>query len=329
MKTLVTGATGFLGAAITSRLISENVRVRAIRRETSRMDLLGEFTDAVEWVQADILDPVSLEAAFDGISTTYHCAAHIGFDGRRDVEKFSQVNVTGTGNVVDAALSAGVNRLVHTSSIAALGKSMIASECIDETSECRPSSIESEYGKSKYRAELEIQRGIAEGLDAVIVNPSIIMGCGRPGENTMLLVENIRSNGIPFVPSGATNVVDVLDVVDGHLRAMESGLTGERYVLAGDNLSWKEVFETLAGALGVRPPTRSLPLAFSMPIARILELSARISGKRPIVTSESLRLATASFCYNNARAVKDLGCAFRPFTETAQRIAASLETGVQ
>ncbi len=321
MKTLVTGATGFLGATLARRLVHEGVRVRCIRRGRSNLDLVGDAADDIEWITADVLDTDALEKAVTGISTVYHCAAYLGFDGKKDRERLMAVNVRGTANVVHAAIEAGVERLVHTSSIAALSRKPGSSDCLDESAEWRKSPRTSAYGESKYLAELEVQRGIAEGLDAVIVNPSLVMGVGRSGENTMLLVDKIRRSELPFMPIGSTNVVDVLDVVSGHLHAMEKGLTGERYLLTGENLSWSDVITSLADALNVAPPKRTISPGFMHTVAIFFELAARITRQRPLITREAARLSSSTRCYTNRKAKQELGCTFRPFQETAHRIA--------
>lgn len=324
MTTLVTGATGFLGATLIRRLVEEGVSVRGLRRKSSTLDLLGDIATSVEWVEADILDPESLEEAFEDVSRVYHCAAYLGFEGKKSVDQLMAVNVQGTANVIDAALSSGIRRLVHTSSIAALGRSDGVIGCLDETAEWRPSSSNSGYGESKYLAELEVQRGIAEGLDAVIVNPSLIMGVGRTGENTTLLVEKISQRRLPFIPSGGTNIVDVLDVVDGLLRAMERGKTGERYLLSGQNLSWMEIARIISASFGVPPPRRTLSPGLMLILALFTEFFGLITRSSPLITRETARLSSTVTCYDNTRAKTELECSFRPFTETAKRISEAL-----
>ncbi|MCH8276057.1 MAG: NAD-dependent epimerase/dehydratase family protein [Bacteroidetes bacterium] len=324
MKTLVTGTTGFLGATLTRRLVQEGVSVRGLRRASSTLDLLGDAARHVDWTETDILDVDGLELAFQGVSRVFHCAAFMGFEGKRSKSKLYSVNVQGTANVVNAALSVGVDRLVHTSSIAALGRSENDSGCLDETTEWRPSPMNTGYAESKHLAELEIQRGIAEGLDAVIVNPSLVMGVGRTGENTMLIIETIRKGRLPFVPGGGTNVVDVLDVVDGLLRAMERGETGRRYILAGQNMMWKEFAIAVAVALGVSPPRRTISRRSMSVIATISECVGWITRTSPLITRETTRLSSIISCYDNTRAIQELGCTFRSFDKTMKRIAASM-----
>jgi len=324
MKTLVTGATGFIGATLTRRLVDEGVSVRGLRRTSSSLDLLGDAAENVDWAQTDIMDVDGLEQAFEGISRVYHCAAFLGFEGKRSKPKLYEVNVKGTANVINAALAAGVERVVHTSSIAALGRSEDDTGCLDESSQWRSSEMNTGYAESKHLAELEVQRGIAEGLDAVIVNPSLVMGVGRPGENTMLIIETIRKRRLPFVPTGGTNVVDVLDVVDGQLRAMERGETGERYILSGQNITWSDFTGIAAEKLGVAPPRRFISQRALSVIPVFSELAGWITRTSPLITRETARLSSTISCYDNTRATEELGCVFRSFDETMERIAASI-----
>ena len=324
MKTLVTGATGFVGSELTRQLLQEGANVRILRRATSQLDLLGEAAQHVEHVLGDVTDPTSLREAMAGVGQVYHAAAYVGFGGRRDWALLYQVNIRGTAHVIDAALEAGVQRLVHTSSIAALGRPERPGNPIDETAEWYPSSANTAYAVSKQDAEQEVHRGIAEGLDAVIVNPSLVFGVGRPGENTRRIAERIRDGKIPATPTGGTNVVDVEDVAAGHLRAMQYGKTGERYLLGGDNLSWKTLFETLAEAFGVAPPRRALSPGLAMMLATLTEAVAFVTRSSPSFTRQLARSTTRAYTYNNQKAIEELGCSFRPFEDTAQRIAQAI-----
>ncbi|RMH63178.1 MAG: SDR family NAD(P)-dependent oxidoreductase [Bacteroidetes bacterium] len=327
MSILVTGATGFLGAELTRQLVREGARVRILCRRTSRLDLLGEAATHVEVAEGDVTDPTSLPAALHGIRQVYHVAGYVGMGGRRDRERLFRVNVRGTAHVVDAALAAGVERLVHTSSIAALGSPAIPQDgdaLLDETATWQPGRSATVYGWSKYQAELEIHRGIAEGLDAVIVNPSLIFGPGRPGENTMRIVERVRRGTLPGIPPGGTNVVDVADVAAGHRLAMARGRTGARYILGSENLSWAAILSTLAEAFGVEPPRFRIPGTLLMASAVMAEATAWLTRHPSPLTRETARTAIQTRRYSNARAVRELGCTFRPFRNTAARLAAVL-----
>ena len=248
--------------------------------------------------------------------------------GRRDRDRLYRINVQGTAHVVNAALAAGVDRLVHTSSIAALGRparSQGSEEVVDETATWQTSRSVTTYAWSKYQAELEVHRGIAEGLDAVLVNPSLIFGPGRSGENTMRIVERVRQGTLPGIPPGGTNVVDVADVAAGHRLAMAHGRIGERYILGSENLSWAAVFQTLAEAFGVAPPRFHLPPVLLRSAAVVAEVAAWLTRSQPSLTRETARTALQVRRYSNEKAVSELGCTFRPFRETAAHLAAVLD----
>ncbi len=324
MKTLVTGATGFIGSTLTRQLLDRGAEVRILRRTTSKLDLLGEAAQHVKHVLGDVTDPESLRAAMDGVQHVYHTAASVVLGGRRDRALLHRVNVYGTACVVDAALDAGVTRLVHTSSIAALGRPEGRDAPIDENTAWQASRFNTPYAVSKHEAELEIHRGIAEGLDAVMVNPSLVFGVGRPGENTRQVAERIRDGRFRAVPTGGTNVVDVEDVAAGHVRAMDYGQTGARYLLGGENLMWQAIVETLAEALGVAPPRRSFTPGLAMALASVLEAVAFVTRTRPLLTRTIARNVSQVYTFSNRKAIDDLGCTFRPFAATAKRIAEAI-----
>ncbi len=324
MNTLVTGPTGLVGATVVKALVDRGESVRILRRANSPMDLLGPVADRVEHAVGDVTDPGSVEDAMAGIERVYHIAARIGFGGKKERELMRRVNVYGTRTVVDAALRAGVTRLVHTSSIAAIGRAEGFDGVTDETTEWVDSPANSVYGVSKHLADLEVHRAIAEGLDAVFVNPSMIFGVGRPGENTRQLVDQIRRRQLPAIPTGGNGVVDVLDVATGHLRAMDRGRTGERYILSSENLSWRDVIHMFADGFGVRPPRMQLSRPFGLAIAVAMEAAGAIFRFRPLITRESVSQASRTDRYDNRKAIEELGCTFRPFAETVDRIVRAL-----
>lgn len=324
MKTLVTGATGLLGATLTRQLLAEGADVRILHRSTSSFDLLDPEAEHVERAVGDLTDARSLYRAMQDVQHVYHTAALI--EGKAPPDRMYRVNVGGTANVVNAALKAGVQRLVHTSSIAALGHPDEASNevMIDETSPWHPPPKGAAYARSKYEAELEVQRGIAEGLDAVIVNPSFIFGVGRAGANTRRIVDAVQSGWLPGVPAGGTNVVDVQDAAAGLRRAMARGATGERYLLGSENLSWRTIITTLAEALGTRPPRRTIPPGLLTAAGALAEAVAWLPGLEPRFSRSLARSASRTRRYDNSKAVNELGCTFRPFAETARRIGRTL-----
>lgn len=319
-KILVTGATGFIGSVLTRQLVAEGTDVRIFRRKDSSLDLLGNVADDVEHAVGDLTHARSLYEAMMDVDRVYHVAGMVSFD-RRDREALRRVNADGTANVVDAALEADIDRVVHTSSIAALGRPVAADTPIDETTEWRDGGHRSAYARSKRRSELTVHRGIAEGLDAVIVNPSLVFGVGGPTTNTRRIVDAIRQEWLPVVPPGGTNIVDVIDVAAGHRRAMACGESGRRYLLAGENLSWDRVAQILAEAFGVEPPSYTAPPFLLKMGAYVSEVVATVTRTRSVLPRATARTASQTHRYDNTRARTELGCSFRSYADTARRIA--------
>lgn len=320
---LITGATGLVGATLTRALVETGTPVRVLRRESSTVDLLGPAAATVEHVFGDVTDIVSVDEAMQGVEAVYHVAATLGSGRSSDREALRAVNVGGTANVVNAALRAGVRRLVHTSSMAAFGRPARADVVLDETSEWTPSTLNGLYATSKHDAEREVHRGLAEGLDAVIVNPALIFGVGRPGENTVQIVEMVRDRRVPAIPAGGTCVVDVRDVAEGLVRAMALGKTGRRYFLGVENLSWETILGTLARAYEVSLPRRRLPRRLALVAGAASEAVGRLARRSPSITRERARQMSAFYRYDNTRARTELGVTFRPFAETAATLAAA------
>ncbi|CAN5850003.1 SDR family oxidoreductase [soil metagenome] len=321
---LVTGATGFLGGELVRQLLAEGAEVRILRRRNSQLDLLGYAASQVDHAIGDITNPEAVNAACTGVNQVYHLAARVGFGGKREEQVLFDVNARGTANVVNAALRNGVGRAVFTSSIAALGRSTTPVALIDETAEWRQSKANTAYARSKHAAELEVHRGVAEGLDALMVCPALIFGPGRTGDNTTKIVGKVRKEKLPFYPAGGTCVVDVADVAIGHRLAMKSGQTGQRYIFGGENLSWEEILVTLADALDVAPPRWRMPPGLALAAAAASEAAATILRREPLLTRETAMTSSHFHRYSSQRAEDELGYHYRPFSETAARIAAEL-----
>ena len=308
---------------LTRRLVDDGVDVRIFRRDTSSLDLLGRYAERVDHAVGDVTHARSLYDAMQGIDRVYHVAAKVSF-GPGEQEALRRVNADGTANVVNAALKAGVDRLVHTSSMAAFGRPAEPKGLIDETSEWQGAPHRSAYARSKRRAELEVHRGIAEGLDAVMVNPSLVFGVGGPDTNTRRIVDAVRSGWLLVVPPGGTNVVDVRDVAAGLRAAMAKGETGRRYFLGSENLSWKAFTHMLAEAFGVEPPRYTMPRSLLTLGGVVAEGFATLTRTQPFLTRSTARTASRTYRYENNRARTELDCTFRPFEETARHIADTL-----
>jgi len=322
MNVLVTGATGFLGSEVAHQLLNDGHHVRIFRRETSSLHLLRTIENEIEHSIGDITDLDSLRDAMKGIQVVFHVAGNVQVGSKT----LNLVNAQGTAAVVDAAKEGGIERLVHTSSIVTIGTSSEGPS--DEFCELQNKSGMWPYGKSKYMAELEVHRGIAEGLDAVIVNPGVIVGPDRSAGNALNICHEfalkIRAGKIWLYPGGGTHVGDTADIAAGHLAALEHGKTGSRYILGSENLTWKSILSTLAEAFGVNPPRIPLPYHLTLWGGILADCWSSISGKNLDFGRSSVKHLFSHRSYSNQRAVNELDCSFRPFTETAKRVADSL-----
>jgi len=227
--------------------------------------------------------------------------------------------VVGTANVVDAAIRVGIGRLVHVSSISATGRSADSGSPVTEETPWTEARGVGAYAWSKRLAELEVHRSVAQGLDAVIVNPSLVFGVGRTSENTMRIVELVRRGLARAYPAGSTNVVDVEDVVTGMLAAADRGVTGRRYILGGENLTWRQILDTLADAMGRSRARFRLP-----PVVMSLAGAASELLPNTGLALESARTTARHVMYDTTRARTELSWTPRPFEQTARRIASQL-----
>jgi dihydroflavonol-4-reductase len=313
MQTLVTGATGFVGSNVASALAARGDRVRVLHRATSRLDALAAVP--VEYVTGDILDPESLGTAMQGCDLVFHVAAMSQY-WRSNRETVYRVNVNGTRCVMQAALAACVQRVVHTSSVAALGYPADKT-LADESQVFSPDLRWFVYGHSKYLAELEVQNAIDQGLPGVIVNPGIVIG---PGDLNFVSGSIIRASvkgQLRMVPPGGSNIVHVSDVVAGHLAAAERGRVGERYILGGENLSHWEAAETVAQVTGGPGPVLTMPRWSLAPLACLVDLFNRVHPAPPLVTGQQIRLGGQTFYVDNSKAVRELGLPQTSFRQAA------------
>lgn len=321
MKVFITGATGFLGSYLAKSLLLQGHEVSALKRPTSNLYMLGEAASQITWHDGDVTDIPSLEDAMQGIDQVYHAAAMLAFGGN-SFEKMLKINVEGTANVVNVAMSQGVQKLMYVSSITALGKSKDNSP-IDESGDWATSPMESQYGHTKYLGELEVWRGIAEGLDAVIINPSTILGAGKWTEGSIQIFHQV-AKGVPFYPTGSNGFVDVRDVVKAAMMMMDSPETsGERYVINGYNRTFKELMSHIATQMGQKPPTIAVTdfwKAISIGYDKVRSL---LTGSEPIITREVLSISSHPYIYNDSKLRNALDFKFLPFEQTiAETVAA-------
>jgi dihydroflavonol-4-reductase len=309
MKALVTGATGFVGAAVTRALLREGWQVRVLARKSSdRSNLSGLNVDVAE---GDLTDPASLQRAAQGCEGLFHVAADYRL-GAPDPKVLYRSNVEGTRNVLTAATRAGVKRIVYTSSVATVGIPPDGSPGEEGT----PVSIENmigHYKRSKYLAEEVVREAAREGTSIVIVSPSTPVGPGdvKPTPTGQLVLDAAAGRMPAYVDTGL-NIVHVDDVAAGHLLAYERGQAGERYILGGDDMSLKEILALIATLVGRKPPSVRLPYALVLPMAYLAEGYAKISGRSGRITLEGVRMSRKRMFFSSARAARELGYQWRP-----------------
>lgn len=312
---LVTGATGCIGSHLTIKLLQLGYKVRAFHRATSNRLTLNNVD--VEHFIGDIRDKNSLLGALAGCDAVFHTAAIVSFWKRRREEQMD-INVNGTRCVVQACLECGIEKLVHTSSVAALGF-RTDGKLIDETTPFNWGTHIA-YKYSKYLSEIEVLRGVRRGLNATIVNPAIVIGARDVYVHGGQIVRDIRRGRIPVFVHGGMNIVSVHDVIHGHLEAAQKGGTGERYILSGENLTHKEVFTRTASAIGGRAPRVKVPIWLARAIATTSEFVGNMSKKQPWITPDLISGIGLNNWYSNEKARRDLGFTTSSI-ETAMREA--------
>lgn len=307
---LVTGATGFLGSAVARRLLAAGNAVRVTARAGSdRRNLAGLD---VEVVEADLIDPDSMARALVGCKGLYHVAADYRL-WTRDPEAMFRTNVDGSVSVVRAAMRAGVERIVYTSSVAVLGIDP-SGRPADEETPVAFSDMIGPYKQSKFRAEEAVRRLIDnEAAPVVIVNPSTPIGPRdvKPTPTGRVIVEAAAGRMPAFVDTGL-NVAHVDDVAEGHLLAFTNGTVGERYILGGDDMALGEILATVARTVGRKPPKVTLPHGLVMPIAYGAEAWARLFGGEPFATVDGVRMAKKKMFFSSAKSERALGYSHRP-----------------
>jgi dihydroflavonol-4-reductase len=313
MQVLVTGATGFVGSNIALALAERGDQVRVLRRSTSRLDALEGVQ--VEHVIGDILEPDTLIEAMQGCQLVFHVAAMSQY-WRAGKETVYRINVQGTRNVMQAALQVGVQRIVHTSSVAAIGDSP-ANHPADETQTFPPDLSWFTYGHSKYLAEQEVRKAVEAGLPVVIVNPGIVIGPRDVNFVSGSIIRASLKGQLRAVPTGGSNIVHVNDVVAGQLAAAERGRVGERYILGGENLTHWEISSIVSGVTGGAPPLLMLP-RWSLPVlAGLIDGVNGLCRRPPLVTGQQIRMGGRTFFADSSKAIRELGLPQTPFRQAA------------
>ncbi|MCF8368996.1 MAG: NAD-dependent epimerase/dehydratase family protein [Bacteroidales bacterium] len=321
---LVTGGTGFIGAHLLHVLLDRGNTIRAIHRKKSSFHIIervfsfykrkpSDIKKKIEWIGADITDIYSLEACFNGVSQVYHAAAIVSFQPA-DREKMMRVNIHGTANMVNMALEKQINKFCHVSSIAAIGRGE-NDKVIDENVVWKASKNNSNYAISKYGAEQEVWRGIAEGLSAIIVNPGIVLGPGEINSGSTKLIKTVE-NGLKFYTPGINGVVDVRDVVEIMVKLMQSEIGGERFVLTSENINYQTLFSYIAAQLHKPAPPYKATKWMGELAWRAEYLKSLLTGNKPLITKETARTAGNEYRYSANKVIDALDFEFRTVQQT-------------
>ncbi|MDR6195787.1 NAD-dependent epimerase/dehydratase family protein [Siphonobacter sp. SORGH_AS_0500] len=324
----LTGANGLIGSAVARKFILEGVPVRALRRASSDLRLVKDLEDLIEWIEGDVLDVAILESAIRGCTYVVHTAAVVSFSPK-EREKLYKINVEGTANVVNICLSEGVQKLAYISSVAALGRPSQQSKnpevptVVDENQKWEESPLNSHYAISKYQAELEVWRGVSEGLNSVIVNPSVVIGEGDWDKSSTALFKYVHDEK-PFYTDGTFNYVDVQDVAEAIYQLLYSTIKNERFILNAGRTTYRQFFELIAKEMGKKAPSYRVTPLIAEVAWRWEAFKSIFTKKPPLVTKETAQSSQTHFTYPGTKLVSALPFKYRTLEESTQRIVAYL-----
>jgi len=309
----VTGANGLLGSFIVRKLIEERASFVAIKRAHSDTSLLSDVQEKIRWRDADILDPLLLNEALDGCTHVSHSAAIVSFNPHK-AKLVMEINTLGTRNVVDACIVKNIKRLIHISSVAALGRQK-DQVSIDEENKWINNPSTNVYDESKYFSELEVFRGQEEGLSTLIINPSFILAPADWNRSSARLFKYVwRKNS--FYMDGFLNFVDVRDVSSVIYQLLDSNLQAQRFIVSAGNISYIELFKKIALVFNSKPPTLKIPKEIAFVIAKLENLRSWFTGSEPLITRETALKGGSPFVYKNQKIRNILNFEFQPIDKT-------------
>lgn len=321
MSIFVTGGTGFLGSYLIRHLLAEGYTdITALRRKSSNMDLALDFQDRIQWIEGDLNDPQSLEEGIQGKKWVFHVAALVSFQSK-DRKKLHEANTKGTAAIVNACLDTGVEKLLHVSSIAAVGRTKPV-QVLNEKNIIQTSPYNSEYGLSKFWSEQEVWRGIAEGLNAAIINPSVILGAGRWYEGSGQFFDTLHK-GFRFIPSGKISLVDVRDLARMLLQLAQSDISGERFIASAGEMYFRDFFQAIAQELDVPAPKYRISPFMGEMAWRLAGVQSLLTGKAPQITKENIRQAALEYVFENKKSRDMLGFEYTPLAQTIAETSAA------
>ncbi len=316
MKVLVTGASGFLGGWVVRRLLDEGHDVRIIVRPKSDLEEIKDLKLDIQ--PGDVTDPDSLIAATRGVDTVFHLAGLIAYS-RATREAMERVNVQGTANVIAACKANQVRRLVHLSSVTAVGAGFTKDQILNEDSPYNLKHLNLGYFETKRKAEALVKDAVTQdGLDAVILNPSTIYGPADAKKGSRKVQLKVAQGRFPFYPPGGVSIVAVEDVVDAIMAAWNKGKKGERYIVSGENLLIKDVFEMIAAEAGIKPPSIALPRSAIFAIGKFGDFLELLGKKGPLNT-ENAWTSVLYHWFDSSKAATEFGIKFKPASYAIRR----------
>ncbi len=324
---LVTGATGLVGSYLVRYLLKEGFgNLTILKRKNSDNSLIISVLDKIKSLEGDVLYIDTLEDALEGIEYVFHCAAMVSYDSR-DRAILMQNNVEGTANVVNLCLEKGIKKLLHVSSIAAIGKDKNQAIC-SEKSRWNNDGELTQYAISKYLSEQEVWRGAAEGLSVAIVNPPIILGSGHWNRSSTALFKQVW-DGLKFYPVGATAFVDVRDVVRFMTLLMESEVENERFIVSGGNLSFQSLFSIMAKNLGKNSPNIKVTPFLRALAWRIEWFRSIFTKKSPLITKETAHISAQTYQFDATKSVNFFSFEYTPLEKTIAEISGQLKIAAE
>jgi nucleoside-diphosphate-sugar epimerase len=315
---LVTGANGLVGSHVLKALVQDGYRnLYGLIRSEEKIKALTEYNDSVNWVIGDILNLPSLEDAIEGKDIVVHTAASVSYDPRKEPQIFN-VNNNGTGNVMNVAAHFNVKKIIHLSSIAALGRKKY-DFTIDENAAWVNSPYNTAYAKSKYLGEQHAWRTHYEGTPVTILNPSVILGIGDWNSSSLQFLPKLKK-GSPFYPIGSTGFVDVEDVAKAVLLAFNEHFNGQRFILNSQNISFHDFFKLITQKIGAKTPSIPLNNFWRSLGWRIEAIRSRIFKTEPILTKETAQSSSLKVAYDNTKSIEMLNLSYKPFDQTIDQI---------
>ncbi|KOY85689.1 hypothetical protein AD998_05560 [bacterium 336/3] len=315
-QVFITGATGLVGSYVAKFFADAGYKIKALKRTNADTSWVKGWEDKINWVEGDILDVVALEKYVEPEDIVVHAAALVSFQ-TKDKKQMFQVNVEGTANIVNICLEKNVKKLIHISSIASLGRKKGEIE-IDEHSKWEESELNTVYAESKYLAELEVWRGISEGMRAVILNPSLVFGAGDWNRTSLQLFKYV-ADGKKMYPKGSLNYVDVRDIAQVAVQMAENEIQSERFVMSAGNILYKSLFDRIAKAMDKKPPSIPVTPLLAEIAWRASSVASLFTRKPPLISKETAKVSQMHFVYRNHKIHTFLpDFQFRPLHDTIE-----------